>query len=517
MHFGGRARGRFACRGRGPRRARPATGLVSPFVRRTLGTSCGAVMGLILLVAALWSSIATAAASLPAVLSRGRAWGVALPGLSYGPPVVAGDRIFVSVISPARHSPIAALALRASDGAYLWNYTLEGVCRYRWPGGRCGSLGGVALSADRRVVFIGADDFALHAIDAVSGNPLWNTTLGAHLAGKPALSIDGMLVYAATSRKPIGGSGSHRVFALDAATGRVEWARTSPDGGGFYAAPTVTADRTGFSRVFIGTTGAGAMLCLNGSSGDMIWEFAPPPIPKANASAHIPPNPLGCYNAGIYGTAAVLDGRVYFGAQDCSAWSLNATMGAFLWRARTVGVISISSPAVAAAQSVMDSDATAADSDGVVVFGSDTFNTYLPYSQDSPLSAAVYAIDARTGMQLWRRNVSGNGIDSSPALTATSVLIGSTTGRDQNGSLLELDRHTGALRSTFSTTSLSHAGLGNAITYDNSSQRAVFGGCDCMLYSVYVGDDASADASADGALGLALQAPPTRSKCGGCA
>eukprot|EP01052_Picozoa_sp_SAG31_P085298 SAG31_NODE_45758_length_257_cov_0.981013_1_plen_59_part_01 len=59
-------------------------------------------MGLLLLAPALWFP----AAAPPPAEFRSRGWGVALPGLSYGPPVVGGDRIFVSVISSARHAPV---------------------------------------------------------------------------------------------------------------------------------------------------------------------------------------------------------------------------------------------------------------------------------------------------------------------------------------------------------------------------------------------------------------------------
>ena len=412
-------------------------------------------------------------------------WSIALPGVAYGPPTVRGEVIYVGLESPAHDPPVAAMALRSSDGAQLWNYSL-GLCRYKWVGGRCGALGGVAVSPDGRQGFIGADDFAVHAFDATNGTPRWNTSVLGHVAGRPAVSADGLLVYAATGRKPVGRG---VVWALHTSTGGVAWKFPVPNGGGFYAAPTVHD-----GRIFIGTAGAGAMFCLNGTTGRLLWSFAPPTIPKGNASAGIPWNPLGCYNAGIYGTAAVVDGQVFFGAQDCAAWSVNATTGSVIWKAATVGVVSVSSPAVG---------------NNSVFFGSDTFNTFIPYLRNSTLSAAVYAVDSGTGRELWRRNTSGNGIDSSAALTPSAVLIGSTTGGHQNASLLALDRLTGKLLHEFSTASLRASGLGNAIVFDVHAQRAVFGGCDCMLYSVDV-------EKRGGRMGRGFVESARPAKCGGC-
>ena len=299
------------------------------------------------------------------------------------------------------------------------------------------------------------------------------------------MSADGSLVYAATGRKPVGRG---VVWALHTATGAVAWKFPVPNGGRFYAAPTVHG-----GRIYIGTAGAGAMFCLSGTTGRLIWTFTPPAIPKGNASAGIPWNPLGCYNAGVYGTAAVQDGQVFFGAQDCQFFSVNATTGRVIWKAPTIGVVSISSPAVGS---------------NAVFFGTDTFNTFIPHS-NSTLSAAVYAVDGGTCRELWRHNTSGDGIDSSASLTPSDVLIGSTTGGHQNASLLALNQATGKLRWWFSTPSLRASGLGNAIVYDAPSQQAVFGGCDCMLYSVNVarGAKTSNTPFVEGARPV---------KCGGC-
>eukprot|EP01051_Picozoa_sp_SAG22_P006962 SAG22_NODE_474_length_10034_cov_21.356517_5_plen_234_part_00 len=183
-------------------------------------------------------------------------WAAGLPGVAYGRPTVgrAGAQkktaaVFVGVVS--RRPPVAALALRASDGRQLWNYTLSH-CRYEWPGGRCGSLGGLALSPDGETAYLGADDFQVHALGTATGQARWNTSLGAHIAGKPAVSADGTLVYAATSRKPTAGFGSHRVWALRAESGAVAWEYAVPNGGGFFASPSIAT-----GRVFIGTSGAG--------------------------------------------------------------------------------------------------------------------------------------------------------------------------------------------------------------------------------------------------------------------
>lgn len=146
----------------------------------------------------------------------------------------------------------------------------------------------------------GALDFCLYSVTA-RGECLWQTPLGAPVSSSPALSDDMSTVYA--------GSWDGRLYALDAATGRIRWSFATRDH--IYSSPAVTHEGT----VLIGSTD-GSLYALTGE-GRLLWTFdCSDPI---RSSAAVAGDGTIFFGAG--------DGRLYALEPDGSRrWSYDTTM-----------------------------------------------------------------------------------------------------------------------------------------------------------------------------------------------
>lgn len=240
------------------------------------------------------------------------------------------------------------------------------------------------------VVYIGSDDGKVYALDALTGEELWSFDRGPRVeafGGRPVWDksspavADGILY--------IGGAQGH-VYALDAATGEQRW--WFETGGEVKSSPTVVD-----GVVYVGSFDT-YMYALDAVKGEERWRFKTGDI--------------------IRSSPAVADGIVYFGSKDNHFYALNATTGEELWRFETSFGGSgwdyvHSSPAVV---------------DGLVYFGTNDLADYY---------GSVYALDARTGEELWRFDPE-NGTCSSPAVVKGILYIGS-----DDRSVYALDATTG--------------------------------------------------------------------------
>jgi outer membrane protein assembly factor BamB len=95
----------------------------------------------------------------------------------------------------------------------------------------------------------------------------------------------------------------------------------------------------------------------------------------------------------MYSSSAVVNGRVYFGADD-TVYALDAASGKKMWN-YTTGGVGESSPAVA---------------NSVVYIGSNDHN--------------VYAFDAATGNKVWNYTT-GNEVNGSPTVANGVIYLGS--------------------------------------------------------------------------------------------
>jgi outer membrane protein assembly factor BamB len=205
-------------------------------------------------------------------------------------------------------------------------------------------------------VYLGSDDRRVYALNAATGRLRWSYTTGNGIYAGPAVS--GGIVYI--------GSDDGKLYALNAATGRLRWSYTSPYS---IESTPVVADGTVFFGGFDHKVHA-----LSAATGHLRWSYS--------AQDAVTSSPV------------VEGGTVYFGSFDDKVYALDAANGHLRWSYATGGDV-YSSPAV---------------SGGVVYIGSDDDN--------------VYALDAATGHVRWYYTTA-NSVISKPAVAGGSVYVGS--------------------------------------------------------------------------------------------
>lgn len=233
-------------------------------------------------------------------------------------------------------------ALNATNGNQIWIYTTGGV--YSSPA----VVGGV--------VYVGSEDGNFYALNATDGTQLWNHNTGG-IASSPAVISN--LVYVC--------SDEGTVYALNAINGTQLW-KYKPGGG--LSSPAVAN-----CIVYIGSVDAN-VYALSAVSGTLIWKF------------------YTGSSAGVLGSVAVADGVVYTGTMEHNFYALNASNGNQIWN-YNISNLGLSTPAYAF---------------GVVYFGAFDYN--------------VYALNATSGIQIWSY-ATENSVESSPAVVNGVVYIGS--------------------------------------------------------------------------------------------
>jgi eukaryotic-like serine/threonine-protein kinase len=261
-------------------------------------------------------------------------------------------------------------------------------------------------------VFFNSYDGNLYALDAVTGRLKWKFRTegerrfeGKHLHGsQPAAETmpDPFDVYLSSPTIWHGavffGSGDGNIYALDAASGTLQWKFKTGDV--VHASPAI-ADGT----LFIGSWDS-YFYALDATSGTEKWRFKTGDDPDIHNQV------------GIQSSAAVLDGVVYFGCRDSHLYALDASNGHALWSFPTHGSWVVGSPAVR---------------DGKVYFA----------TSDSGL---LYALAAKNGSVIFSLKFKGWPLFSSPAIAADMLYIGSWAG---TLTAVDLEKH--AFAWTFQT------------------------------------------------------------------
>ena len=259
------------------------------------------------------------------------------------------------------------------------------------------------------VLYIGAEDHILYALDARSGTLLWHFQTGSVIISTPAVA-NGM-VYV--------GSLDGTLYALDARSGTLVWHFTSRNG--IRSSPALVN-----GMVYVGSRD-GILYALDAHAGTLVWSYqtggeiwSSPAV--ANGMVYVGSfdhsfyavdarsgTPVWSYRTGNYilSSPAVANGMVYIGSEDHMLYAFDALSGAVQWSYLTGNDVD-SSPAVA---------------NGVVFVG----------SRDNSL----YAFDARSGNLLWHY-ASGNSIFSPPTVANGIVYVGS-----EDHVLYALDVHSG--------------------------------------------------------------------------
>jgi len=237
-------------------------------------------------------------------------------------------------------------ALDARSGKFLWKYPTEG-----------GIAATPCVWKDR--VLIGSEDRLLYAVSSRTGRILWTCPTEGRIRSSARVEFEHAFF----------GSDDHRLYAVNAQSGRVVWRFEAM--GPIRSSPVV-----GDEIVYVGSEDH-HLYAVDLQSGTQKWKFRA--------------------NRGITSSPILHDGLVIFGSSDWNIYALDEHSGWSVWRFRT-GQAVISSPRVV---------------EGIVYIGS--------------ADGHLYALDASTGRQIWKFDA-GSQIVSIPAVTEEVVYFGTIGG-----------------------------------------------------------------------------------------
>jgi outer membrane protein assembly factor BamB len=313
----------------------------------------------------------------------------------------------------AHHTAAKSTPLPTHDGNIIFGGD-HGMVQVRSPKGHLqwraqtdadnrGFHGSPAVVGDR--AYIGGYDGDIYAFDVTTGELLWNVdndTLGGTIAvGSSPAFHDGRLYFIVEYGTPSSGA----LWAIDPVTGETEWS-DQRIWGQSHPSPTIDME-TG--HILAGSND-GVVYAWTYPELEFDWEYqagpegGPTGREKAGGEFRL--------GAQIKGTVAAYDGLGYVGSWDEQFHCIDLSDGSGVWTFDTEWS-NMANPAV-------DPEA------GVVYTGSDT--------------GTVWALDAKSGEQLWSADVGGRVIGAL-TITAETVLAGS-----YDRHLYALDRETGQRR-----------------------------------------------------------------------
>jgi len=288
------------------------------------------------------------------------------------------------------------------------------------------------------VVYAGADDGRVIALDAATGREAWSFRAGGPVRTRPTLGdgtvyvqADDGLLYALGASD---GTKRWSVPVVPHAVERLPFSNPKSRYDRFGSDVTVVGD-----RLYLGTHD-GRVLGLRAADGTTIWSFAT--------------------GDSVLAAPSVDAARVYAGSFDGKVYALDAGTGALLWSRDTRGPV-VSTPAVAEGLVVVGNrayDLYGLDAGtGAVAWKSYVWFSWIESSATirdgvayvgSSDAAGVFAWDLRTGRRLWATDVYGWAWGQ-PAVTATRVFAGtaSTVGyaAGHRGGVVALDRTSGRM------------------------------------------------------------------------
>ena len=269
----------------------------------------------------------------------------------------------------------AIVALDRLTGQVKWSY----YTRFS----KNGIHGSPTIDTKRNLVYIGAYDGWIYALDRNSGKLVWNTKLGDYIGSSPTLYNDTVYI-GVEMRAPDG-----YIVGVDADTGK-EVFRSNKLGNHPHSTPTIDPES---GCIFIGENN-GHLYCYWLSNQTERWRF------KTSDD--------------IKSTALVNEGVVYITSWDVYLYAINISTGKSIWTHHS-GYRSMSSPTI------------------------DPENKIVYYGNHG---GKIYAINANTGKRKWV-HTTGDRIQSSPTLVkdTNTLIIGSN---DSN--IYLLDATTGRLK-----------------------------------------------------------------------
>jgi outer membrane protein assembly factor BamB len=264
------------------------------------------------------------------------------------------------------------------------------------------------------VVYAATNGNAIFALNATTGKQIWKRTATSEL--------NGTLMVAGGSVVVSGGNGP---YALAAARGKQLWSRKS-DGG----SPLLVAGGVAYMAFAAKSNVTGGVTALDPASGNILWTFQFGPV------------------ADIAGQLAVADGVVYVPSTDGELFALSTANGAL--RRKVTGFGAFGAGTIAAIGGVVyagldDKKGTVAAvnmTSGKTLWrhslGAATFPPYVATTNGiifagtvnggaaDAQSGKLYALNAKTGTQVWSVPVTG-GVNEGPVAAGNTVYTGGGT------------------------------------------------------------------------------------------
>jgi outer membrane protein assembly factor BamB len=268
------------------------------------------------------------------------------------------------------------------------------------------------------VLFVGAYDNNLYALNAETGEFLWKYATDGGIASTPCVHGEQVMI----------GSGDRILYSINARTGRLEW--TCPTQGRIWSSPRVE-----FGHVFFGSDDH-HLYAVSAQTGRVAWKREMGGPVRSSVAFGEDILYVGCEDGSVLAydirgepkwrararrsvTSTphldLNDGILFVGSMDWNVYALDSRSGWVVWRTRTNGPV-ISSPTMA---------------NGAVFIGSADRN--------------MYALDARNGRLVWKYETEGQ-VTSSPAYANGAIYFGSI-----DHYLYSLDAETGELRWRYKT------------------------------------------------------------------
>lgn len=254
-------------------------------------------------------------------------------------------------------------AINAVDGKLIWKFPTSG-----------GIVTKPAIHDN--VVYFGSEDSHLYALSTRTGKQLWNVNVDGPIRSSPKAAA-GQVFF---------GSDDHHFYAFNTATSRLTW-RTETD------SPIRSSCYLTQDFIYFGNE-SGDIFCLD-YRGQSIWH--------SKAKRAITSSPF------------VYQGNVFFTSLDGNFYAMDAKSGWSVWKFR-MGKGSISSPC---------------SKENLLFVGSADEN--------------IYCIDASSAKEMWRYKTNHQ-VSGSPAVYKDAVYCGSA-----DGYLYSLEAKTGRLRWKFAS------------------------------------------------------------------
>ena len=300
-------------------------------------------------------------------------------------PVVVDGTVYV----PGSGDPGYVHAVDAETGESEWRFE---------PDGYASSAPAVVDGT----VYFGTWGRKFYALDAATGDPDWETTVGHRFGSSSPVVSDGVVYVGTVGDGPLVVSGDDEQFepcavlALDADTGEERWRYDDFGERENVESSPALAD----GRVHVGSENG--VYALDASTGEVAWE-------RTDVQTHADVSP------------AVVDGVVYSGAPNAAddgppanLYAFDAATGDTRWTAGIDDVSLRTSPAVA---------------DGTVYVAASTTRACIPEADECSGTSRgrVYAVDAATGERRWTAPIETD-TRSSPAVVGDRVYVGCNDG-----------------------------------------------------------------------------------------